>query len=161
MEVHNTDAEGRMLLADALAYTEKTFAPDAMVDFATLTGACVVALGHYAAGVFSNNGDLVDELQLAGHASGDRVWPLPLWDDYCKLVEGTHADICNIGPPGEAGAITAAAFLQHFVDKARWAHVDIAGPAWGGKNISYLNPKHASGYGVRLITQWVIDESVH
>lgn len=160
VEVHNTDAEGRMLLADALAYTEKTFAPDAMVNFATLTGACVVALGHYAAGVFSNDDPLVGELQLAAQASGERVWPLPLWDDYCKLVEGTHADICNIGPPGEAGAITAAAFLKNFVEKSRWAHVDIAGVAWGGKNISYQNPKHASGYGVRLITQWVLDESI-
>ncbi len=161
VEVHNTDAEGRMLLADALAYTEKTFAPDALVNFATLTGAVVVALGHYAAGVFANDDSLVEELQLAAQASGERVWPMPLWDDYCKLVEGTHADLCNIGPPGEAGSITAAAFLKNFVDKARWAHVDIAGAAWGGKNISYLNPKHATGYGVRLITQWVLDESTH
>ncbi|MFP6584034.1 MAG: leucyl aminopeptidase [Candidatus Hydrogenedentota bacterium] len=160
VEVHNTDAEGRMLLADALAYTEKTFKPNAIVDLATLTGAIVVGLGHYAAGVFSNDSDLVSELDLAADASGERIWPMPLWQDYRKLVDGTHADLCNIGPRGEAGSITAAAFLSHFVDSTRWAHVDIAGTAWGGKHISYLNPDHATGYGVRLLTQWIIDESI-
>lgn len=159
VEVHNTDAEGRMLLADALAYTEKKFAPDAMINFATLTGAMVVALGHYAAGIFGNDLKLQEDLQLAAHASGERVWAMPLWDDYCKLMEGTHADLCNIGPAGEAGSITAAAFLKNFVSKTPWVHVDIAGTAWSGKNISYLNSKHATGYGVRLITQWVFDEA--
>ena len=161
VEVHNTDAEGRMLLADALAYTEKTYSPDAMVDLATLTGAVVVALGNYAAGLFSNDDSLVNEIEIAADASGERVWHLPLWDDYCKLVEGTHADLCNIGPRGEAGSITAAAFLKNFVDHTRWAHVDIAGTAWGAKNISYLNPKHAAGAGVRLVTQWVLNQSTN
>lgn len=159
VEVHNTDAEGRMLLADALAYTEKTFKPDAIVDLATLTGAIVVGLGHYAAGLFSNDVNLVAQFDLAAQASGERIWPMPLWPDYIKLVDGTHADLCNIGPRGEAGSITAAAFLSHFVESTRWAHIDIAGTAWGGKHISYLKPEHASGYGVRLLTQWIIDES--
>lgn len=157
VEVHNTDAEGRMVLADALAYTVEKYKPGAIVDAATLTGACVVALGHYAAGVFANNDDLVSDLELAALASGERIWQLPLWPDYEKLVDGTHADICNIGPRGEAGAITAAAFLKRFVGDTPWAHVDIAGTAWGGKHISYLDPNHATGYGVRLFTQWAID----
>lgn len=160
VEVHNTDAEGRMLLADALAYTEKTFKPDAIVDFATLTGAVVVSLGHYAAGVFSNDDSLVNELEIAADASGERVWPFPMWGDYARLVEGTHADLCNIGPRGEAGSITAACFLSNFIEHTRWAHVDITGTAWGGKHISYLNSKHATGYGVRLITQWVLDQAM-
>ena len=161
VEVHNTDAEGRMLLADALSYVEKTFKPDAIVDLATLTGAIVVGLGHYAAGIFSNAADLVSEFELAADASGERIWPMPLWQDYRKLVDGTHADLCNIGPRGEAGSITAAAFLSHFIESTRWAHIDIAGTAWGGKHISYLDPNHATGYGVRLLTQWIVDESVH
>jgi leucyl aminopeptidase len=159
VEVHNTDAEGRMLLADALAYTEKTFKPDAIVDLATLTGAIVVGLGHYAAGVFSNDAGLIAELDLAADASGERVWSMPLWEDYRQLVKGTHADLCNIGPRGEAGSITAAAFLSNFIESSRWAHIDIAGTAWGGKHISYLAPQHASGYGVRLLTQWILDEA--
>lgn len=159
VEVHNTDAEGRMLLADALAYTEKTYKPDAIIDVATLTGAIVAGLGHYAAGVFSNDIGLVGQIDLAAEASGDRIWPMPLWPDYIKLVDGTHADLCNIGPRGEAGSITAAAFLSHFIESTRWAHIDIAGTAFGGKHISYLKPEHASGYGVRLLTQWVIDEN--
>ena len=157
VEVHNTDAEGRMLLADALAYTAEKYAPNAMVDTATLTGACVVALGHYAAGIFGNHEGLMTDIQVAGDASGERVWPLPLWDDYCKLVEGTHADICNIGPRGEAGSITAAAFLKNFVGDTPWVHVDIAGTAWGGKHIPYWDSSHATGFGVRLFTQWVLD----
>jgi leucyl aminopeptidase len=157
VEVHNTDAEGRMLLADALAYTRDKYNPNAMVNTATLTGAVVVALGHYAAGVFGNHDGLITDIQVAGDASGERVWPLPLWDDYCKLVEGTHADICNIGPRGEAGSITAAAFLKNFVGDTPWAHVDIAGTAWGGKHIPYWDPNHATGFGVRLFTQWILD----
>jgi leucyl aminopeptidase len=157
VEVHNTDAEGRMLLADALAYTADKYKPNAMINTATLTGAVVVALGHYAAGIFGNHDGLMTDIQVAGDASGERVWPLPLWDDYCKLVEGTHADICNIGPRGEAGSITAAAFLKNFVDDTPWVHVDIAGTAWGGKHIPYWDSNHATGFGVRLFTQWVLD----
>jgi len=159
VEVHNTDAEGRMLLADALSYVAEKYKPNAMIDTATLTGAVVVGLGHYAAGIFGNHDGLITDIQVAGDASGERVWPLPLWDDYCRLVEGTHADLCNIGPRGEAGSITAAAFLKNFVGDTPWVHVDIAGTAWGGKHIPYWDPNHATGFGVRLFTQWVLDVS--
>jgi len=159
IEVLNTDAEGRLILADALAYTVDKFKPDFVVDLATLTGACVVALGHYAAGVMANDDPLFASLQRAGDASGDRVWRLPLWEDYDKLIEGTHADLANIGPRGEAGAIIGGCFLKHFVGDTPWAHIDIAGAAWGAKNISYLRDKDASGYGVRLLSQWVLNEA--
>ncbi|MDP7639591.1 MAG: leucyl aminopeptidase, partial [Candidatus Hydrogenedentes bacterium] len=160
IEVHNTDAEGRLILADALAYTVDTYKPDEMIDAATLTGAAIVGLGHYAAGVMSTDDDLMAELQLAANATGERIWPLPLWDDYAELMKGTHADLCNIGPPGEAGTVTAGCFLKEFVGDTPWAHVDIAGTAWGVKNIPYLNPDHATGYGVRLFAQWVLDEAM-
>jgi leucyl aminopeptidase len=159
IEVHNTDAEGRLILADALAYTVAEYAPACVVDLATLTGACVVALGHYAAGMMTTDDALANSLDAAGKVTGERVWRFPLWNDYDKLIEGTHADICNIGPPKEAGAIVGGAFLKHFVDKTPWAHLDIAGAAWGGKHIPYLDPKHATGYGVRLLTEWVLRKS--
>src|SRR5690606_2635290 len=101
----------------------------ALVDLATLTGACVVALGNYAAGLLGNDDALLDELQCAAEAAGERVWPLPLWDDYCALIKGTHADLCNIGPKGEAGTIMGAAFIKEFVGDTPWAHLDIAGTA--------------------------------
>lgn len=157
IEVHNTDAEGRLLLCDALAYVEKTYTPDAIVDIATLTGAMTVALGYFAAGLFTNNDRLSDEIGLASRATGERVWPMPLWDDYAKLLKGTHADLCNIGPRGVAGSITAACFLKEFVDHTPWAHIDIASVAWDVKNIPYLDPNHATGYGVRLLSQWVLE----
>ncbi len=159
IEVHNTDAEGRLVLADAMAYTVEEYHPDVLVDVATLTGACVVALGHYAAGLFTNNEDVCAALQAAGTQCDERVWPLPMWPDYEKLIEGEHADLCNIGPQGEAGTITAACFLKKFVDDTPWAHIDIAGTAWGGKNIDYLNPKFATGYGVRLLTHWLLAQA--
>ncbi|MBP8128576.1 MAG: leucyl aminopeptidase [Candidatus Hydrogenedentes bacterium] len=159
IEVHNTDAEGRLILADALAYTVKRFRPKAIIDVATLTGACVVALGHYAAGLIGNNDALCDVLERAAGATGERVWRLPLWDDYRELVKGTHADLCNIGPPKEAGTIAGAAFLETFIGKTPWVHLDIAGTAYGVKNIPYLDPKHATGYGVRLLTQWIMDRA--
>ncbi len=156
IEIHNTDAEGRLILADALAYLVDKYNPDAVIDLATLTGACVVALGHYAAGMLGNDEALMDAVDRAAEASGDRVWRLPLWEDYCKLIEGTHADLCNIGPKGEAGAIMGAALLKEFVGDTPWVHLDIAGTAWGGKHIPYLNEKHATGYGVRLLAEWVL-----
>ena len=157
IEVHNTDAEGRLILADAMAFTADKYKPDAMVDLATLTGACVVALGHYAAGIMGTDDDLIAALTDAGNTAGERLWPLPLWDEYDKLIEGTHADLCNIGPRGEAGAITAASFLKHFVGDTPWAHIDIAGTAWGGKHIPYWDAEHATGFGVRLLTRWILD----
>lgn len=159
IEVHNTDAEGRLLLADALAYTVDRHRPDLVVDLATLTGACVVALGHYAAGLMTDDEALAASLDAAGTVTGERVWRLPLWDEYGKLLEGTHAELCNIGPPREAGAIMGGCFLKHFVGDTPWAHLDIAGTAWGGKHIPYLDAKHATGYGVRLLTEWVVGMS--
>ncbi|MBI4559160.1 MAG: leucyl aminopeptidase [Candidatus Hydrogenedentes bacterium] len=158
IEVHNTDAEGRLILADALAYAVDKYHPDQIVDLATLTGACVVALGHYAAGLLSTNDGLASCLQRAGDETGERVWRLPLWKDYAKLIEGAHADLCNIGPRGEAGTIVGACFLREFVGDTPWAHLDIAGTAWGGKHVPYLDTKYATGYGVRLLTRWVLNE---
>ena len=151
--------EGRLVLADALAYVAERYKPDAMVDIATLTGAMVVALGHFAAGVMGTDDGLIAELGLAADASGERIWPFPLWDDYAELIKGTHADLCNIGPRGQAGSITAACFLKAFTGGVPWAHLDIAGTAWGVQNIPYWDPKHATGFGARLLAQWVLNES--
>jgi leucyl aminopeptidase len=156
IEVHNTDAEGRLILADAMAYAVDKYKPDTIVDLATLTGACVVALGHCCAGILGNNDELIDGLIKSGEATGDRLWRLPLWDDYKKQMEGTHADLCNIGSGRDAGAITAAAFLQHFIGDTPWAHLDIAGVAYGVKGVPHLNPKHATGFGVRLLVKWIM-----
>jgi len=157
IEVHNTDAEGRLILADAMAYTVDKYKPDAMVDAATLTGACVIALGSCAAGLFTNNQDLAKALTAAGEETGERLWQLPLWSDHDKLIEGNHADLCNIGPR-EGGAISAAAFLKNFVGDTPWAHIDIAGTAWDVKNVPYWSTNHATGFGVRLLTKWVLDQ---
>jgi leucyl aminopeptidase len=157
VEVHNTDAEGRLILADALAYTVKRFKPDAIADAATLTGAAIVALGHYAAPIISSDDGLTKSLSEAACQSGERIWPLPLWDDYLALMDGTHADLTNTGPPMEAGTIMGAAFLKRFVGDTPWAHLDIAGTAWGPKSISYYDTKYATGFGARLLAQWVVN----
>lgn len=157
IEVHNTDAEGRLILADALAYTADTFKPAAMVDVATLTGACIVALGHFMAGVVTNDDRLFSTIEAAGRMTGERVWRLPLDDDYRELVKGAHADLCNIGPPKEAGTIVGGAFLEKFTGGTPWAHLDIAGTAWDVKKIPYWDAKHATGFGVRLLTRWIAD----
>ncbi|MBW7864273.1 MAG: leucyl aminopeptidase [Candidatus Hydrogenedentes bacterium] len=159
IEVHNTDAEGRLILADAMSYVVDKYKPDALVDLATLTGACVVALGHFAAGVLGNNEPLLQSLVRSGEATGDRLWPLPLWEDYEKLIEGDHADLCNIGPGRDAGTITAAAFLKHFVGGTPWAHIDIAGTAYGVKNAPHLSAKSATGFGVRLLVHWLLAQA--
>jgi leucyl aminopeptidase len=128
VEILNTDAEGRLILCDALAYAER-FKPDVVVDIATLTGACVIALGHIATGLFANDQKLGDELRAAGDDAWDRVWPMPLWEDYQEQLRSNFADMANIGGrPG--GSITAASFLARFTRKLRWAHLDIAGTAW-------------------------------
>ncbi|MFP4501166.1 MAG: leucyl aminopeptidase [Candidatus Hydrogenedentota bacterium] len=158
IEVHNTDAEGRLILADALAFAVDKFRPDAMVDVATLTGAAIVALGHCAAAGMSNSDDVWSAIEKAAGATGERVWRLPLWDDHREMVKGVHADLCNIGPEKQAGTIVAGAFLENFVGDVPWVHLDIAGTAWGGKGVSHLDPKHATGYGVRLLTRWILDE---
>jgi leucyl aminopeptidase len=128
VEILNTDAEGRLILCDALTYAER-FDPEAIVDIATLTGACVIALGHVATGLFANDERLAEEVRAAGDDAWDRVWPMPLWDDYQEQLRSNFADFANIGGrPG--GSITAASFLARFTKKMRWAHLDIAGTAW-------------------------------
>ncbi|MEE8148509.1 MAG: leucyl aminopeptidase [Longimicrobiales bacterium] len=134
IEVVNTDAEGRLILADALSYAQ-SFDPAVIVDCATLTGSVVIALGHHAAAVFGTDEELVDELREAGDRSGERCWPLPLWDDYRRQIDSQVADLVNIGGrPG--GSITAACFLKEFVGECRWAHLDIAGTAYGEGKLS-------------------------
>lgn len=151
IEVLNTDAEGRLVLADALSYAQK-YNPDAIIDLATLTGACVVALGSYAAGAMTNNPALLQRVQQAAEGSGDRVWELPLWDEYRRQVRSDVADIKNTGGRN-GGAITAGAFLSHFVGDYPWVHLDIAGVAWTEDQPKEYNPKGATGYGVRLLTE--------
>jgi leucyl aminopeptidase len=150
IEVLNTDAEGRLILCDALTYSER-FNPDVVVDIATLTGACVIALGGHAAGLLSNNEELAEDLLAAGKTSGDRAWHLPLWEDYQQQLDSNFADMANIGGR-EAGTITAACFLSRFTGKQHWAHLDIAGVAWkSGKE------KGATGRPVSLLTQFLIN----
>ncbi len=152
VEVINTDAEGRLLLADALAYAAK-LNPAALVDCATLTGAVVIALGHHAAAVIGNDEDLIQQLIAAGSDSGQRCWPLPLWKEYSKQLESDTADLKNIGGrPG--GAITAAAFLSEFVGDTAWAHLDVAGTAYGDGELPYQR-KGGYGFPTRLLVQWV------
>ena len=128
IEILNTDAEGRLVLCDALTYVQQ-FKPKYIVDIATLTGACVIALGKEASGLMSNNQDLADKLLRAGNLSCDRCWQLPLWEEYAPQLKSNFADLANIGGRG-AGTITAALFLSKFVQKCPWAHLDIAGVAW-------------------------------
>jgi leucyl aminopeptidase len=155
IEIINTDAEGRLVLADALWYTATKFKPKFMVNLATLTGAIIVALGHEHAGLFSNNDQLAERLTKAGAETGELVWRMPLADAYDKLIDSKFADVKNTGAGRWAGAITAAQFLQRFVvDKTPWAHLDIAGTGFDSRQ-SDINPSWASGWGVRLLNQLV------
>jgi leucyl aminopeptidase len=153
IEIINTDAEGRLILADALAYARR-FKPIAMIDAATLTGAVVVALGQQAIGLMGNDGDLIDEVMAAGLRAGERCWNLPLWDEYRELLDSTIADIKNSGGR-YAGTITGGWFLKDFVpDDIPWAHLDIAGMAYKDEAASYLR-KGATGTPTRLFIEWV------
>ncbi len=154
VEVINTDAEGRLVLADALHYTVERFKPKAMVDMATLTGAVIVALGHEQAGLFASNDVLSDQLIAAGDAVGERVWRLPMGSDYAKHIKSDIADIKNTGRAREAGATAGAVFLQRFVGDVPWAHIDIAGVAWSKRDLP-LAAKGATGFGVRLLDRFV------
>ncbi|MBX7540128.1 leucyl aminopeptidase [Qipengyuania sphaerica] len=156
IEILNTDAEGRLVLADALHWTQEEFQPSRIVDFATLTGAIIIALGHEYAGLFSNNDQLSKDLADAGEATGDKVWRMPVGKAYDKLIDSPIADMKNIGGKG-AGSITAAQFLQRFIaDDTPWAHIDIAGMAWSDKPGRTWG-KGATGYGVRLIDRLISD----
>ena len=157
IEVQNTDAEGRLVLSDVLWYAQETFKPRAIVDLATLTGAIVISLGHEHAGLFSNNDELAEAIGTAGKASGETVWRLPLGDPYDKLLKSKFADMRNIGGRA-AGSITAAQFLQRFVSKdVPWAHLDIAGVAWKEGEKDATDPAWASGFGPRLLSQWIAE----
>lgn len=153
IEVLNTDAEGRLVLCDALTYAER-FNPATVIDIATLTGACVIALGSHATGMYSNNDALAKDLRQAGVTSGDKVWQMPLWEEYQQQLNSNFADIANIGGR-EAGSVTAACFLSRFTEKYDWAHLDIAGTAWlSGGN------KGATGRPVSLLVQYLANKSL-
>ncbi len=157
IEILNTDAEGRLVLADALWYTQDRFEPEIMIDLATLTGAIIISLGHENAGLFSNNDDLADQIFDAGEAVGEGVWRLPMSKAYAKQVKSPIADLQNIGTGGRgAGSIVAAEFLKEFVGDTPWAHIDIAGMAWSKKDTPTV-PKGGTGYGVRLLDRFVRD----
>lgn len=151
VEIGNTDAEGRLVLADALSYTTKKLKPTRIIDFATLTGAMVITLGEVATGMMSNDDKLAESIACAGNATYERAWRLPLFEEYKKQLKSDVADIKNIGGK-EAGSITAALFLQEFVGETPWAHLDIAGTAFLSQERFY-NPKLATGVGVRLAVE--------
>ena len=152
VEIVNTDAEGRMILCDALHYALR-YKPKAMIDLATLTGACLVALGYEASGMFGNNETLQRDLKRAGEVVGERLWEMPLWEEYGELMKSDIADLKNSGG-SYAGSISAAWFLKQFVAKTRWVHLDIAGTAWEEKGVHY-RPKGATGIGVRLLVEYL------
>ena len=152
IEVLNTDAEGRLILCDALSYAAR-YKPAAIIDIATLTGACVVALGKHASGLFSNDEELASELLAAGNLAHDRAWQMPLWDDYQEQLKSNFADVANIGGPG-AGSVTAACFLSRFAKNQRWAHLDIAGSAWDNGAA-----KGATGRPVGLLTRYLLSQA--
>jgi leucyl aminopeptidase len=156
VEVINTDAEGRLVLADAIAYVQKTFKPGTIVDLATLTGAILISLGHEWAGVFSNDDELAARLVAVGEASGDKLWRMPLAEPFDRLIDSAIADMKNVGPR-EGGSITAAQFIRRFVDEGvKWAHIDMAGKAWSDKPCPTAD-KGATGYGVRLLDEYVAE----
>jgi leucyl aminopeptidase len=155
IEILNTDAEGRLVLADALVYVERTIEPDAIVDLATLTGAVVTALGHELTGVMGNDDALRDEILAAGRATGELCWPLPLLEQHKEHMKGALADLKNINSGQGAGASAGAAFLSHFVAKTPWAHLDIAGSAWGADERDYQGGSGGTGVGVRLLVKWL------
>jgi leucyl aminopeptidase len=156
VEVINTDAEGRLVLADAVTYVQRNYKPGTIIDLATLTGAILISLGHEWAGLFSNNDELVSQLQQAGEESGDKLWRMPLGEPFDRLIDSPIADMKNVGPR-EGGSITAAQFIQRFIENGvRWAHVDMAGKAWSDKPGTTYE-KGATGFGVRLLDEYVAD----
>ena len=156
-EILNTDAEGRLILADALAYGEKQYSPKAIIDFATLTGACIVALGTNVAAIVSNDEKLTKKIKQSSKMTTEEIWELPLNQDYMDMIKSDVADMKNVGIGRAAGTITAAAFLKNAIEKTPWAHIDIAGVAWtqGATKEKSYNPKGATGFGVRLILDYL------
>ncbi len=156
VEVLNTDAEGRIILADALAFAVKTFQPKAIIDMATLTGAAIIALGTNVAAMMGNDKELVTKIIEYSNQTGEKIWELPLYDEYKEQLKSSNADMKNIGGRS-AGAITAGAFLSNFVDETPWVHLDIAGTAWNqeGTQEKTYNPKGATGFGIRTIVKYI------
>ena len=154
VEVINTDAEGRLLLADVLHYTRERYKPQAMVDLATLTGAIIVALGHEHAGLFTSDDALAGQLQAAGASVGEKLWRMPLGEEYAEHIKSDIADIKNVGRAREAGGTAGAIFLKRFVGDTPWAHLDIAGVAWSKRDLP-LSGKGATGFGARLLDRWI------
>jgi leucyl aminopeptidase len=156
VEVINTDAEGRLVLADAVTYVQRKFNPKTIIDLATLTGAILISLGHEYAGLFTPDDELADKLLKAANESGDKLWRMPLAEPFDRLIDSPIADVKNVGPR-EGGSITAAQFIKRFIDDdVKWAHLDIAGMAWSDKPSNTFD-KGATGFGVRLIDQFVAD----
>jgi leucyl aminopeptidase len=152
VEIGNTDAEGRLVLADALAYTVDRLKPDMVIDIATLTGACIVCLGEIVAGYLTSDDRLSEMLFSAGEKTGERLWRLPLYREYAEDIKSDFADMNNVAPGRKAGTIIGAVFLKNFVGKTPWAHIDIAGTSWFSKKRGY-RPRYATGYGVRLFIE--------
>jgi leucyl aminopeptidase len=150
VEIGNTDAEGRLILIDAISYGIEKYKPQTLIDMATLTGACIVALGEKIAGTFSFDDKLAKDIILSGQKTHERCWRLPLPEDYKELFKSDFADLNNVGSTRYGGAITAALFLSEFVKDTRWAHIDIAGPAFAKKESAYCGPG-GTGFGVRLL----------
>jgi leucyl aminopeptidase len=157
VEVQNTDAEGRLILADGLAYAMR-FKPAALIDIATLTGACVVALGQFAIGMFGGDQSLKEQIRKSGQKTGERVWEMPLWEEYFEQLKSDVADMRNIGGRG-GGMITAALFLSKFVGNCPWVHLDIASTDWSERERAYI-PKGPTAIGTRLLLQYLIDRSL-
>jgi leucyl aminopeptidase len=156
VEVINTDAEGRLVLADAVTYVQRNYKPAAVIDLATLTGAILISLGHEWAGLFSNNDELASNLLGAAADSGDKLWRMPLAEPFDRLIDSPIADVKNVGPR-EGGSITAAQFIQRFIENGmKWAHIDMAGKAWADKP-SATYEKGATGFGVRLLDEYVAE----
>ena len=159
IEITNTDAEGRLILADALSYTEEKYNPAVMIDVATLTGACVVAFGYYAAGLMGKDKELLRELSCAGDMSGDRVWEMPFYEEYHDWMDGSISDLRNTTGRGkgyEGGSILGGVFLSKFVSNAKWAHIDIAGTGFLVEDSDYAQ-KGATGAGVRALMYWLMN----
>jgi leucyl aminopeptidase len=156
IEVINTDAEGRLVLCDAIWWAQEQYNPEVVVDLATLTGAIIISLGHEYGGMFCNDDGLAKQLKAAGESSGDRLWRMPIGDPYDKLIDSPIADMKNVGPR-EGGSITAAQFIKRFVKPGvKWAHLDIAGMVWASKP-GPLHDKGATGYGVRLLDRFIAE----
>ena len=145
------------MLADVLAYVTKNYKPKEILDFATLTGAVLMALGDHASGLMGNDSSLINKVKKASKKSGEKVWELPMWEEYSKDVKSNIADLRNLGRPPMAGTIAGGVFLQEFVDNTPWCHIDIAGTAWGPKEPSYQPKNGATGVGVRMVYEFLED----